>query len=37
MVSHLKLSHGRMPDFVSFPLFEFNLVKKLRNVDFESH
>ena len=29
--------HGKMSDFVSFPLFGFTLVKKLRNVDFESH
>ena len=26
-----------MPDFVSFPLFEFTLVIKLRNYEFESH
>ena len=26
-----------MSDFVSFPLFGFNVVIKLRNVDFESH
>ena len=29
--------HGKMSDFVSFPLFGFTLVKKLRNDDFESH
>ena len=27
----------KMSDFVSFPLFGFTLVIKLRNFDFESH
>ena len=27
----------KMSDFVSFPLFGFTSVKKLRNFDFESH
>ena len=31
------MSHGEMSDFVSFPLFEFTLVIKLKNFDFESH
>ena len=30
-------SHGKMSDFVWFPLFWFTLVIKLRNFDFESH
>ena len=37
MVSDLNISHGRMSDFVSRPLFGFTLVIKLRNCDFESH
>ena len=37
MVSDLNMSHGEMPDFVSFPLFGFNLVRKLRNFDFKGH
>ena len=35
MASDLNLSHGKMSDFVSFPLFGFTLVTKLRNVDFK--
>ena len=31
------MSHGKMSDFVSFTLFGFTLVIKLRNSDFESH
>ena len=31
------MSLGKMSDFVSFPLFGFTLVIKLRNFDFESH
>ena len=31
------MSHGKMLDFVSFPLFGFTLVIKLRNFDFEGH
>ena len=31
------MSHGKMSDLVSFPLFGFTLVIKLRNFDFESH
>ena len=27
----------KLSDFVSFPLFEFTLVKKLRSFDFKSH
>ena len=37
MASDLNISYGKMTDFVSFPLFEFTLVIKLRNLDFESH
>ena len=36
MTSDLNMSHGIMPDFVSFPLFGFTLDKKLRNFDYES-
>ena len=31
------MSHENVSDFVSFPLFGFTLVIKLRNFDFESH
>ena len=31
------MSYGKMPDFVSFPLFGFTVVSKLRNFDFEGH
>ena len=37
MMSDLNISHGKMSDFVSFPLLGFTLVIKLRNFDFESH
>ena len=37
MLPDLNMSHGKMSDFVSFPLFGFTLVIKLRNFDFESH
>ena len=37
MMSDLNMSHGKMYDFVSIPLFGFTLVKKLRNLDFEGH
>ena len=33
----MDIFHGKMPGFVSFPLFGFTLVIKLRNFDFESH
>ena len=36
-MSDLNMFQGKMPDFVSFPLFGFTLVIKLRNFDFESH
>ena len=36
-MSDLNISHGKMSDFVSFPLFGFTLVIKLRNFDFEGH
>ena len=31
------MSHENLSDFVSFPLFGFTLVIKLRNFDFESY
>ena len=31
------MSHGKMSDFVSFPLFGFTLVIKLKIFDFEGH
>ena len=34
-MSDLNMPYGKMSDFVSFPLFEFTLVIKLRNFDFE--
>ena len=37
MASDLKMSHGKMSDFVLFPLFGFTLVIKLGSFDFESH
>ena len=37
MLSDLNMSHVKMSDFVSFQLFGFTLVIKLRNLDFESH
>ena len=37
MTSDLNTPHGIMSDFVSFTLFGFTLVIKLRNFDFESH
>ena len=37
MLSDLKISHGKLTDFVSFLLFRSTLVITLRNFDFESH
>ena len=37
MASDSDTSYGKMSDFVSFLLFGFTLVIKLRNFDFESH
>ena len=37
MMSDLNISHGKRYNFVSFPLFGFTLVIKLRNFDFKSH
>ena len=37
MVSDLNMPHGEMSYFVSFPLFGFTLVIKLRNFDFKGH
>ena len=36
MMSELNMSHGKMSNFVSLPLFGFTLVTKIRNLDFES-
>ena len=36
-MSDLNMSHGKMSDFVSFPLFAFTLVIKLKSFEFESH
>ena len=36
MTSDLCLSHGKMAYIISFPVFEFSLVIKLRDFDFES-
>ena len=36
-MSDLNMSHGKMPVSVSFPLFGFTLVIKLRNSNSESH
>ena len=33
----MDIFHGKMSGFVSFPLFGFTLVIKLRNFDLESH
>ena len=33
IMSDLNMSHGKMSDFVSFPLFGFILVLTLRNFD----
>ena len=32
-----EMFHGKMSDFVSIPLFGFNLLVKLRNFNYESH
>ena len=37
MLSDLNLPHGKMSDFVSFPLFRFTLVVKMRKVDYKGH
>ena len=37
IMSDLNMSHGTMSDFVSFPLFGFTLVIKLRNFNFKGH
>ena len=37
MLSDLNMSCGKMSVFVSFQLFGFTLVIKLRNLDFENH
>ena len=37
MISNFIMSHEKMSDFISFPLFGFTLVIKLKNFDFERH
>ena len=37
MLSDLNISHGKMSNFVSIPLFGYALVIKLRNFDFKVH
>ena len=37
MTSDLNMSHEKISDFVSFPLFGCTLLIKLRNFDSESH
>ena len=37
MVSDQNRSHGKMSDFVKFPLLGFTPGGKQRNFDFESH
>ena len=37
MLPDLNISHGKMSDFVSSPLFRLTLVIKLRNFDFKGH
>ena len=37
MLSDLNMSYGKMSYFLSFPLFRFILVIKLRNFDFKGH
>ena len=37
VMSDLNTSYEEMSDFVSFPLFGFTVIIKLRNFDFESH
>ena len=37
MTSDFNVSHEKMSHFVSFPLFVFTLVIKLKNLDFESY
>ena len=37
MTSDLNMSHGKISNFVSFPLFGFTLVIKLRNFDFKGY
>ena len=37
VMTDLTMSYEKMPDLVSLPLFEFTVVIKLRNFDFESH
>ena len=36
-MSELNISHRKMSDFISFSLFGFTLVVKLRNFNFKSH
>ena len=36
-MSDLNMPHGKVSDFVSFLLFGYTLVIKLRDLNFESH
>ena len=37
MLSDLNMSHEKLSDFVSFPLFGFTLAIKLESFDFKGH
>ena len=37
MASDVYMSHSKLSDFVSFPLFGFTLVIKLKKLNFETH
>ena len=37
MVSDWNMFHRKMSDFISFPVFDFTLVIKLRNFGFKGH
>ena len=37
MTADSNMFHGKMSDFVSYPLLRLTLVIKLRNFDFESY
>ena len=36
-MSDLRMSHGRIFDFVSFPLWALNFVIKIKDLDFKLH
>ena len=37
MLTGLNMTHGKMSDFVSFPLSKFTSVIKKRSLDFKGH